>query len=93
MLDHTRDFFEQRRGVGKWEELKPLMTLVIAHPNGWGLREQERLRSAVVMAEVMTAVDARRRVRFVSEAEASVHYILWEKSQELQVSVGVLVLL
>ncbi|KAG9122434.1 hypothetical protein FRC07_001175, partial [Ceratobasidium sp. 392] len=84
LLDHTKDFFNQRNGAGKWEQLAPSMSLVIAHPNGWGLKEQERLRHAVVLSEAMNEVDVQRRVFFVPEAEAAVHYVLWEKSQELQ---------
>jgi hypothetical protein len=85
LLDHTRDFFNQRQGLGRWEELRGIMSLVIAHPNGWGLKEQDRLRNAVVLSGIMNSSDAQRRVHFVPEAEAAVHYVLWEKSQELQV--------
>ncbi|QRV90325.1 heat shock protein 70 kDa 12A [Ceratobasidium sp. AG-Ba] len=84
MLDHTRDFFNQRNTTARWEQLAPNMTLVIAHPNGWGLKEQDRLRYAVALSGVMSEAEVRRRVYFVPEAEAAVHYVLWEKSQELQ---------
>ncbi|KAG8791883.1 hypothetical protein FRC12_007871 [Ceratobasidium sp. 428] len=84
LLGHTKDFFNQRQGAGKWEQLAPTMSLVIAHPNGWGLKEQERLRYAVGLSGIMNEADAKRRVFFVPEAEAAVHYVLWEKSQELQ---------
>ncbi|QRV90341.1 heat shock protein 70 kDa 12A [Ceratobasidium sp. AG-Ba] len=84
MLNHTREFFNQRNSVIKWEQLAPTMNLVMAHPNGWGLREQDRLRQAIVLSGVMDDSEARRRVYFVPEAEAAVHYVLWEKSQELQ---------
>ncbi|QRV75595.1 heat shock protein 70 kDa 12A [Ceratobasidium sp. AG-Ba] len=86
MLDHTRDFFNQRNTTARWEQLAPHMTLVIAHPNGWGLKEQDRLRYAVALSGIMNEADVRRRVYFVPEAEAAVHYVLWEKSQELQAS-------
>ncbi|QRV90330.1 heat shock protein 70 kDa 12A [Ceratobasidium sp. AG-Ba] len=84
MLNHTRDFFNGRTSAVRWEQLAPNMTLVIAHPNGWGLKEQDRLRHAVALSGIMSEAEAQNRVCFVSEAEASVHYVLWEKSQELQ---------
>ncbi|KAG9079181.1 hypothetical protein FRC06_007898 [Ceratobasidium sp. 370] len=84
LLGHTKDFFNQRQGAGKWEQLAPTMSLVIAHPNGWGLKEQDRLRNAVILSGIMTESDTHRRIFFVPEAEAALHYVLWEKSQELQ---------
>ncbi|KAG8703582.1 hypothetical protein FRC08_002750 [Ceratobasidium sp. 394] len=84
LLGHTKDFFNQRQGAGKWEQLAPTMSLVIAHPNGWGLKEQDRLRNAVALSGTMSESATKRRVFFVPEAEAAVHYVLWEKSQELQ---------
>ncbi|QRV90326.1 heat shock protein 70 kDa 12A [Ceratobasidium sp. AG-Ba] len=84
MLNHTRDFFNQRNNAVRWEHLAPNMSLVIAHPNGWGLKEQDRLRHAVALSGVMNETEVRRRVHFVPEAEAAVHYVLWEKSHELQ---------
>jgi hypothetical protein len=87
MFGHTRDFFTQRYGAGVWEELRAIMTLVVAHPNGWGVKEQDRLRHAVVLSGIINVSDVQQRVHFVPEAEASVHYVLWERSQELQVCV------
>ncbi|QRV90328.1 heat shock protein 70 kDa 12A [Ceratobasidium sp. AG-Ba] len=84
LLNHTRDFFNQRNGSMRWEQFAPNMTLVIAHPNGWGLKEQDRLRYAVALSGVMNEFETRRRVHFVPEAEAAVHYVLWGKSRELQ---------
>ncbi|KAG8734060.1 hypothetical protein FRC10_011977 [Ceratobasidium sp. 414] len=84
LLSHTKDFFNQRQGAGKWEQLAPTMSLVVAHPNGWGLKEQDRLRNSIGLSGIMSESDTQRRVFFVTEAEAAVHYVLWEKSQELQ---------
>ncbi|QRV90319.1 heat shock protein 70 kDa 12A [Ceratobasidium sp. AG-Ba] len=83
MLSHTREFINRRSTIPKWEQLTPGMILVIAHPNGWGLKEQNRLRRAVVLSGALGELEVRQRVCFVPEAEAAVHYVLWEKSQEL----------
>ncbi|CAE6537653.1 unnamed protein product [Rhizoctonia solani] len=52
------------------------MEVVIAHPNGWGIREQAFLRSAAVAAGFSTAEQAPSKVRFATEAEASVHFCI-----------------
>ncbi|KAG8686828.1 hypothetical protein FRC11_008301 [Ceratobasidium sp. 423] len=47
------------------------MDIVIAHPNGWGIREQAFLRTSSVVAGFTFAEHALDRVHFVTEAEAS----------------------
>ncbi|KAG8731538.1 hypothetical protein FRC11_003854 [Ceratobasidium sp. 423] len=53
------------------------MEVIIAHPNGWGVREQTFLREAAVKAGFSSADKAASRIRFVSEAEASVHFCIY----------------
>ncbi|ELU36985.1 hypothetical protein AG1IA_08982 [Rhizoctonia solani AG-1 IA] len=78
LLKHTRSFFEDRILDGKqtWSRYSPTMEVVIAHPNGWGIREQAFLRSAAVAAGLATTDQAPTKVRFVTEAEASVHFCI-----------------
>lgn len=78
LLKHTRAYFEDRILDGKqiWERYSPTMEVVIAHPNGWGIREQAFLRSAAVAAGFSTSDQAPAKVRFVTEAEASVHFCI-----------------
>ncbi|KAG8744263.1 hypothetical protein FRC11_013538, partial [Ceratobasidium sp. 423] len=52
------------------------MEVVIAHPNGWGLREQVFLRAVAVTAGLATADQALSKIRFVTEAEASAHFCI-----------------
>lgn len=52
------------------------MQIVIAHPNGWGIREQGVLRNAAAEAKLSSEDDAPSRITFVSEAEASLHFCL-----------------
>ncbi|KAG8686232.1 hypothetical protein FRC11_009311 [Ceratobasidium sp. 423] len=52
------------------------MEVVVAHPNGWGVREQGFLRLAAVDAGLVDAANASRNVQFVTEAEASVHFCI-----------------
>ncbi|KAB5590692.1 Heat shock protein HSP70 [Ceratobasidium theobromae] len=79
LLKHTQTFFEDRILDGKqtWERYKPTMEVIIAHPNGWGIREQSFLRDAAVDAGFAKSDDASNKIRFVTEAEASVHYCIY----------------
>jgi len=70
-----------------WEKYKPTMEVVIAHPNGWDTPEQDFLRKAAVNAGLVDSDKATMQVRFVTEAEASVHYCIHHSnlSKRLQV--------
>jgi hypothetical protein len=57
-----------------WERYGPEMEAIIAHPNGWGIREQAFLRTAAVDAGLSSSDRAPTKIRFVTEAEASVHF-------------------
>lgn len=72
---NTRSFFEKKVLGGKaiWERLFPTMEIIIAHPNGWGTPEQGFLRKAARRAG-MASKD--NQIKFVTEAEASVHFCL-----------------
>ncbi|CAE6485276.1 unnamed protein product [Rhizoctonia solani] len=78
LLKHTKSYFWDRILDGKriWERYSPTMEVVIAHPNGWGIREQTFLRTAAVTAGFSTTDKVQSKVRFVTEAEASVHFCI-----------------
>ncbi|KEP46266.1 putative heat shock 70 kDa protein 12A [Rhizoctonia solani 123E] len=88
MLEHTQRRINDRPDIGTWEELSRNLILVIAHPNGWGVQQQSRLRSAVVRSGFISQDESGKRVRFVTEAEASMHYILWKQFKSLKVRLG-----
>ncbi|KAG8707504.1 hypothetical protein FRC09_001781 [Ceratobasidium sp. 395] len=91
LLKQTQTYFEDHILDGKliWKTYEPTMEVVIAHPNGWGVREQAYLRAAAVAAKFVGANDAKTRVHFVSEAEASVHYCIFYTDLGSQLTVGV----
>ena len=60
-----------------WKAHFPSADVVIAHPNGWGLREQEFMRKAAVAAGIVLQSEASSRIFFVTEGEASVHYCMF----------------
>lgn len=78
LLKHTKAFFESRtpNGIKIWLQLIDQAEFVIAHPNAWGLREQSALRRAAIRAGYVSEKRADYHVRFVSEAEASVHFCI-----------------
>ena len=94
---HTQTFFEEREfelggGAQIWQKLafQSSMDFVISHPSGWTLQEQEMLRGAVIRAGMVpSAYAAKDHVHFVTEAEASVHYVMFHADlhSRLQVSV------
>ncbi|KAL5634405.1 hypothetical protein ACGC1H_002459 [Rhizoctonia solani] len=83
MIKHTRRRINDRPDIGTWEDLSQNLILVIAHPNGWGTQQQSRLRSAVVRSGFIGEDESVQRVRFVTEAEASMHYILWKQFKSI----------
>jgi len=61
-------------GEDLWENFRPTVELVLTHPNGWEDHQQELMRRAVVQAGVFNEEDARNRVTFITEGEASFNY-------------------
>ncbi|CAE6471327.1 hypothetical protein ACGC1H_005400 [Rhizoctonia solani] len=78
VLEHTRKCFETTiiNGSEVWQAHSQNMDIVIAHPNGWGVREQAFLRTSSVVAGFTFAENALDYVHFVTEAEASVHFCI-----------------
>ncbi|KAG8710220.1 hypothetical protein FRC11_004730, partial [Ceratobasidium sp. 423] len=78
LLQHTKERFEEVIPDGKliWQSYSDNMDVIIAHPNGWGIDEQAFLRRATVTAGFTTPEKADAHVRFVTEAEASVHFCM-----------------
>ncbi|KAF8305224.1 uncharacterized protein EI90DRAFT_3001470 [Cantharellus anzutake] len=79
LIRHTQDAFTDRvlDGARVWKTYFPSADIVIAHPNGWGLREQEFMRRAAVAADVVPQSESHNRIFFVTEGEASVHYCMF----------------
>jgi hypothetical protein len=78
LFQHTKAFFERAvlGGYEIWQSLSESIDVIIAHPNGWGTREQGVLRTAAVAAGISTSAESHGKISFVSEAEASIHFCL-----------------
>jgi hypothetical protein len=77
---HTQEFFKQREDQGStiWQRLaqRNKIEFVIAHPNGWTGREQAFLRKAAVDGGLVSQSNAQEAVHMITEAEASVHFVM-----------------
>jgi hypothetical protein len=81
LFQHTETYFMESEigGATLWMELKDSIDFVIAHPNGWGLNEQALLKRAAIAAGLVdSAAKAEQHIQFVSEAEASAHFVLFD---------------
>jgi hypothetical protein len=72
-----------------WENFGPRVELILTHPNGWEGQRQEVMRKAVVKAGIFDEEEARSRVSFVTEGEASFNYCVThtKSGESLEVSV------
>ncbi|KAH8117904.1 hypothetical protein DFH11DRAFT_865015 [Phellopilus nigrolimitatus] len=59
-------------GADLWSQVKDRVNFVLGHPNGWTGREQQRYRNSAILGGLIPdAVEGRKRVKFVTEGEAS----------------------
>jgi hypothetical protein len=78
LLKYTRRFFEAHilEGDAVWNNHINSADIIIAHPNGWGIHEQDFLRKAAISAGCPDPMKTTAHIRFVTEAEASVHFCM-----------------
>ena len=93
LFTQTREYFILRilDGQKTWTALENNIEFVIAHPNGWDIHEQGILRNAAVDAKLVPSLYvAQEKIHFVSEAEASVHFVMIHADLENRLSVRVI---
>ena len=92
LFDSTVAHIKEAEPTGDvlWTNFGPRTELVLSHPNGWEGRQQEVMRKAVVQAEIFNEEEARSRVSFVTEGEASFNYCVThtKSGESLKVSVS-----
>eukprot|EP00918_Siedleckia_nematoides_P076137 GHVU01166531.1.p1 GENE.GHVU01166531.1~~GHVU01166531.1.p1 ORF type:complete len:546 (+),score=50.24 GHVU01166531.1:96-1640(+) len=92
LFEQTRTFFQQRivDGTNTWQKHEATIQFVMAHPNGWGFLEQAFLRRAAVSAGLVPPdLKSRDRIQFVTEGEASVHFVLVNTDLQNKIQPGV----
>ena len=92
LLSCLQSFIEESYPCGKklWEYLFDTAEFTLTHPNGWGGPQQEDLREMAVDAGlVRDHADAVKRVHFVTEGEASLHFCIHDGIVGRSMQVGV----
>ncbi|KAH7323441.1 hypothetical protein B0J17DRAFT_742988 [Rhizoctonia solani] len=86
LLEHTEKYFKDRiiDGEKLWSRHRNKMEFVIAHPNAWRTSQQTFLRKVAVQAGLVSSTQAKSNIRFVSEAEASIHFCLADPKLNLR---------
>ncbi|CAE6376908.1 unnamed protein product [Rhizoctonia solani] len=86
LLEHTEKYFKDRIIDGEvlWSRYRNKMEFIIAHPNAWRTRQHVFLREVAVQAGLVNATQAQSNIRFVTEAEASVHFCLADSKLNLR---------
>jgi hypothetical protein len=74
----ARNFFVNGtpNGFNIWNRLRDSIIVVLCTPNGWDISQHTFLRKVAIRAGLVTESDADRRLEFITEGEASVHYAL-----------------
>ena len=67
-------------GTGLWNSVKDNIYFILSHPNGWEGSEQNQMRRAAVLAGLVPdEPSGHSRVDFVTEGEASLHFVIWKR--------------
>ncbi|CAE6472150.1 unnamed protein product [Rhizoctonia solani] len=87
LFGHTEKYFKDRiiDGEKLWSRHRNKMEFVIAHPNAWRTSQRTFLRKMAVKAGLVSSTNqAQNNIRFVTEAEASVHFCLADPKLNLR---------
>jgi len=78
-VDHVaRAFFVRStpNGANIWDRLQDRRVTVLSTPNGWDIAQHAFLRTAAIKAELVSEIDSEKRLQFITEGEASIHFAL-----------------
>ncbi|PFH47317.1 hypothetical protein AMATHDRAFT_6868 [Amanita thiersii Skay4041] len=73
----TKNYICQRQGDDLWNSVVNNIDYVLSHPNGWEGKQQAEMRTATIKAGLVpNESQALKRINFVTEGEASLHFCL-----------------
>ncbi|CAG8731709.1 5640_t:CDS:1, partial [Acaulospora colombiana] len=74
----TKKFFKETlpNGQNVWGRLESSIVMIFCIPNGWDISQQAFIREAVINTGLVSQSNADERIEFITEGEASVHYVL-----------------
>jgi hypothetical protein len=78
IFQSTKTFFGRHVSgdAGTWDRLQNNIVIVLSTPNNWDTGHHRFLRTVAIQAGLVPENDADRCLEFVTESEASVHFIL-----------------
>jgi hypothetical protein len=88
----TKKFFIESSPSGQniWDRLEHSIVMIFCIPNGWDISQQVFIRDAVIKTGLVSEDEADARIEFITEGEASVHYVLahtantrWLKKEDM----------
>ncbi|KAF8959248.1 hypothetical protein BDZ97DRAFT_1402193 [Flammula alnicola] len=97
LLECSAHYIQDTHATGPtlWSSVKNDVEFVLSHPNGWEGKEQDQLRKAAVLAGLVPddSQKSHDRISFVTEGEASLHFVVQEGvlSSILEKGEGVLI--
>ncbi|KAI6029300.1 hypothetical protein BKA83DRAFT_4216861 [Pisolithus microcarpus] len=57
-----------------WESLERGIEFILTHPNGWEGPQQQQIRKAAELAELVVGEQGQQRIHLLTEGEASLHF-------------------
>ncbi|KAG8797751.1 hypothetical protein FRC17_007656, partial [Serendipita sp. 399] len=85
IFEKFQAFFELNtpNGSAVWSRLSSSIAIILPHPSVWDTQQQSFLKQAAQLAGIVQSEDdARLRIEFVTEDEASIHYSLRSLSDQ-----------
>ncbi|KAF5321316.1 hypothetical protein D9619_002044 [Psilocybe cf. subviscida] len=79
LLACSKSYIEETQPDGEdfWKSVKQKIQFVLSHPNGWEGLQQSQMRKAAVLGGLIPNSHAgQRRISFVTEGEASLHFAI-----------------
>ena len=96
VYEYTRKYLQEKDvidGHSIWDQVESEISFVLTHPNRWRGQAQTRMREAAVRGGLVPNMDeALKRVKFMTEGEANLHYCVYHEMIGGADKVGVYVL-
>lgn len=73
----TKKYIQERQGDAMFNSVGANIDFVLSHPNGWEGKQQAEMRHAAITAGLVNNMsEALKRISFVTEGEAGLHFCL-----------------
>ena len=77
LYESTKKYIQERQGNTIFESVGANIDFVLSHPNGWEGKQQSEMRCAAIIAGLVNDMSgALKRISFVTEGEAGLHFCL-----------------